>query len=280
MNMMFDVGEQITMDMQEQGDYEGFRMALLTTLGIESPVNEKEFLNEKAEDIADKIFDIVIKNYRDKSAMIAQNAYPVVKNVYENNTQYENILVPVTDGKKTMQVIANLKKGYESKGRDVVLSIEKGITLGMIDEAWKDHLRELDDLKQSVQSATYEQKDPLLIYKFESFNLFKNIVQKINSDVVSFLVKGNLPMQDPASVREAQAPRGIDHSRLKEERTDLLAQSHSDTQGPRKTAPVVRTEKKYGRNDKVKVQYKDGRILEMKYKMVEVDLRRGECRII
>ena len=125
-----------------------------------------------------------------------------------------------------------------------------------------------------------EQKDPLLIYKFESFNLFKEMVQKINTEVVSFLVKGNLPMQDPDAVKEAQAPRGIDHSRLKEERTDLLAQSHSDTQGARKTAPVTRTEKKYGRNDKVKVQYNDGRVLERKYKMIETDLKRGECRIV
>ena len=148
-----------------------------------------------------------------------------------------------------------------------MLSIEKGITLGMIDDSWKEHLRELDDLKQSVQSATYEQKDPLLIYKFESFNLFKDMIQKINSEVVSFLAKGNLPMQDADSVKEAQAPRGLDHSRLKEERTDLLSQAHSDTQGPRKTAPVTRTEKKYGRNDKVKVQYNDGRVTEKKYKM-------------
>ncbi|NQT76668.1 MAG: preprotein translocase subunit SecA [Bacteroidetes bacterium] len=280
MNMMYDVGEQITIDMQDQGDFEGFKMELITSLGIESPISEKEFLNDNSTDIADKIFDVVHKTYRSKSESIAKTAFPVIKNVYENNTQYENILVPVSDGIKTMQVIANLKKGYESEGKDVVLSIEKGITLGMIDDSWKDHLRELDDLKQSVQSATYEQKDPLLIYKFESFNLFKIIIQKINSEVVSFLVKGNLPTQDPDNIREAQAPRGIDHSKLKEERTDLLSQAHSDTQGPRKTAPVTRTEKKYGRNDRVKVQYNNGRIMEKKYKMIEHELKRGECRII
>ncbi len=280
MNMMYDVGEQITIDMQDQGDFEGFKMELITSLGVESPISEKEFLNDSSTDIADKIFDVVHKTYRSKSESIAKTAYPVIKNVYENNTQYENILVPVTDGIKTMQVIANLKKGYESEGKDVVLSIEKGITLGMIDDSWKDHLRELDDLKQSVQSATYEQKDPLLIYKFESFNLFKIIIQKINSEVVSFLVKGNLPIQNPDNIREAQAPRGIDHSRLKEERTDLLSQAHSDTQGPQKTAPITRTEKKYGRNDKVKVQYNNGRVMEKKYKMIEHDLKRGECRII
>ncbi len=280
MNMMYDVGEQITIDAQDQGDFEGFKMNLITTLGIETPISEKEFLNENSTVIADKIFEKVIKSYKEKSEMIAKNAFPVIKNVYETQTQYENILVPVTDGMKTMQIIANLKKSYESEGKDVVLSIEKGITLGMIDDSWKEHLRELDDLKQSVQSATYEQKDPLLIYKFESFNLFKEMIQKINSEVVSFLAKGNLPMQDPNAVKEAQAPRGLDNSRLKEERTDLLSQAHSDTQGSRKSAPVTRTEKKYGRNDKVKVQYNDGRIMEKKYKMIENDISRGECRII
>jgi len=280
MNMMFDVGEKITIDMQEQNDFEGFKMELITTLGIESPVTEKEFMNDNSTTIADKIFDVVMKSYREKSEVIAHNAYPVIKNVYENQSQYENILVPVTDGRKTMQIIANLKKSYESQGKDVVLSIEKGITLGMIDEAWKDHLRELDDLKQSVQSATYEQKDPLLIYKFESFNLFKNMIERINEEVVSFLAKGNIPMQDPDAVKEAQAPRGLDSSKLKEERTDLLSQSHSDTQGSKKTAPIQRTEKKYGRNDKVKVQYNDGRVIEKKFKMIETDLKRGECRII
>ncbi|MCK5764346.1 MAG: preprotein translocase subunit SecA [Bacteroidales bacterium] len=280
MNMMYDVGEQITIDAQDQDDFDGFKMDLITSLGIETPISEKEFMDDNSTVIADKIFDVVIKSYKDKAAIIAKNAYPVIKGVYENNTQYENILVPVTDGVKTIQIIANLKRSYESEGKDVVLSIEKGITLGMIDDSWKEHLRELDDLKQSVQSATYEQKDPLLIYKLESFNLFKIMIQKINNDVVSFLVKGNLPVQDPDAVREAQAPRGIDHSRLKEERTDLLSQAHSDTQGPRKTAPVTRTEKKYGRNDKVKVQYNDGRVAEKKYKMIENDLKRGECRII
>ncbi|RLD81357.1 MAG: preprotein translocase subunit SecA [Bacteroidetes bacterium] len=280
MNMMYDVGEKIIIDMQEQGDYDGFKMELITTLGIESPISEKEFSNESSTVIADKIFEVVIQSYKDKSAIIARNALPVIKNVYETQTQYENILVPVTDGIKTMQIIANLKKSYESEGKDVVLSIEKGISLGMIDEEWKEHLRELDDLKQSVQSATYEQKDPLLIYKFESFNLFKTMIEKINNEVVSFLVKGNIPMQDPNSVKEAQAPRGLDNSKLKEERTDLLSQAHSDTQGARSSTPIIRTEKKYGRNDKVKVQYNDGRVAEKKYKMVENDIKRGECRIV
>jgi len=146
-----------------------------------------------------------------------------------------------------MQVVANLKKAVENEGQEVILAVEKGVTLSHIDNAWKEHLRELDDLKQSVQTATYEQKDPLLIYKFESFELFKTMVQRTNKEIDSFLVKGNLPGQQ-ADVRQAQARRRTDMSRYKTERTDLLSQAHSDTQQKEKPQPV-KVEKKVGRND-------------------------------
>jgi preprotein translocase subunit SecA len=147
-----------------------------------------------------------------------------------------------------MNVIANLKKSYESLGKEVALSIDKGVTLATIDDSWKEHLREMDDLKQSVQAATYEQKDPLLIYKFESFQLFKNMLEKINRESISFIIKGNLPIREAGQVREAQI-RGRGNLRnLKEERTDLLSQAHADTQHPQKAMPV-KVEKKVGRND-------------------------------
>ncbi len=278
-NMMYDVCEQIVLDYQEQRDFEGFKLELLKTLAIESPYNEKEFFSVKADEITEKLFHTVYNNYRDKSDIIARKTYPVIKDVYERNTQYENIAIPFTDGSKTMQVIANLKKSYETQGKDVNLSIEKGITLGMIDDAWKEHLREMDDLKQSVQNAAYEQKDPLLIYKFESFELFKNMVQKINKDIDSFLIKGDIPIQDPDRIQEAQAPRGLDMSKMKEERTDMLSQAYSDTQGPRKTQPI-KVDKKIGRNDKVKVRYNDGREVVKKYKLVEHEIKRGACQMV
>jgi preprotein translocase subunit SecA len=278
-NMMFDVCEQIVLDYQEQSDFEGFKLELLKTLAIESPYNEKEFFSIKADEITEKLFHNVYKNYREKSDLIAKKSYPVIKDVYERNTQYENIAIPFTDGSKTMQVIANLKKSYESQGKDVNLAIEKGITLGMIDDAWKEHLREMDDLKQSVQNAAYEQKDPLLIYKFESFELFKNMVQKINKDIDSFLIKGDIPIQDPREIQEAQAPRGLDMSKMKEERTDMLSQAYSDTQGPRKTEPI-KVDKKIGRNDKIKVRYNDGREVVKKYKLVEHEIKRGACQMV
>ncbi|MCK4287787.1 MAG: preprotein translocase subunit SecA, partial [Bacteroidales bacterium] len=278
-NMMYDVCEQIVLDYQDHRDFEGFKLELLKTLAIESPYNEKEFFSVKADEIIEKLFHNVYKNYREKSDIIARKTYPVIKDVYERNTQYENIAIPFTDGSKTMQVIANLKKSYETQGKDVNLAIEKGITLGMIDDAWKEHLREMDDLKQSVQNAAYEQKDPLLIYKFESFELFKNMVQKINKDIDSFLIKGDIPIQDPREIQEAQAPRGLDMSKMKEERTDMLSQAYSDTQGPRKTQPV-KVDKKIGRNDKVKVRYNDGREVMKKYKHVEHEIKRGACQMV
>ena len=165
----------------------------------------------------------------------------------ERQTRFENIAIPITDGKRGMNVIVNLKRAVDNGAREVSLSIEKSIILGLIDNAWKEHLRELDDLKKSVQNATYEQKDPLVIYKFELFNLFKNMIEKINEEVISFLMRADIPVQDADSVKEHRA-RGIDRSKLKEERNDLLSQAHSDTQQRQITQPI-RVEKKVGRND-------------------------------
>jgi len=279
-NMMYDVGEQILTDALEQKDYEGLQMNMIRFMAMEPPYDDKEFFSKGIAEMSDEVYKIVYEHYKEKSKRIADQAYPVIRDVYENQPQYENIAIPITDGKKTMNVIANLKKSYENGGKEIILSIEKNITLAMIDEAWKEHLREMDDLKQSVQNASYEQKDPLLIYKFEAFELFKKMVQRVNGDIISFLIKGRLPIQDAASVREAKAPRGLDRSKVKEERRDLLSQAYSDTQASRPKAPVKREMPKIGRNDKVKVQYSDGRVLVAKYKMIENDLARGNCQIV
>lgn len=246
-NMIYDVGEQLVNEYQSYGDYEGFEMALLKTFANESPFEEKEFLAMRSEEATDKLFKKVYGSYQAKSKQISEKAYPVIKDVYENNTHFENIAIPISDGRKTLNVVANLKKAYEDGGREVVLATEKGISLAMIDNAWKDHLREMDDLKQSVQNATYEQKDPLLIYKFESFELFKVLVQKVNSDIVSFITKGDIPLVDSKGVSEAHV-RKSDMSKYKEERKDLLSQAHSNTQQEQVTQPL-KVEKKVGRNE-------------------------------
>ena len=246
-NMMFDFGEKLIEEYQEAKDYEGLKMELLSSMGIEPPFDEDEFLRMKTKELADKLFNTALEHYKEKARIIGEKTLPVIKNVYENQTQFENIAIPITDGKRGMNVIVNLKKAVENGAREVNLCIEKSITLGLIDNAWKEHLRELDDLKESVQNATYEQKDPLVIYKLESFNLFKAMLENINEDVISFLMRADIPMQDPNTVRESR-PQGIDKSKIREQRQDLLAQSHSDTQQRTITQPI-RKEVKVGRND-------------------------------
>ena len=246
-NMMYDFGEKLIEGYQEAKDYEGFKMDLLSTMGIEPPFDEEEFDRLKTKELADKLFDAALEHYREKARIIGEKTLPVIKNVYENQTHFENIAIPITDGKRGMNVIVNLKKAVENGAREVNLCIEKSITLGLIDNAWKEHLRELDDLKESVQNASYEQKDPLVIYKLESFNLFKAMLENINEDVISFLMRADIPTQDPNTVRESRA-QGIDRSKIREQRQDLLAQSHSDTQQRTVTQPI-RKEVKVGRND-------------------------------
>ena len=247
-NMLYDLCEQIVADYQEDRDFEGFRMELYKSLATESPVDEKEFLAINSDELTQKLFEKVYKNYVEKRNSLAQKTYPIIKNVYENQSQFENIAIPFTDGIKNVQIVVNMKKAVESEGKEVPLAFEKGITLATIDDAWKEQLREMDDLKQSVQNASYEQKDPLLIYKFESFELFKKMIQKVNLEVDSFLIKGDIYLQDESEVREAQAPKGLDRSQMREERGDMLSQAHSDTQTQVKTRPV-KVEKKVGRND-------------------------------
>jgi preprotein translocase subunit SecA len=241
-NMMYDTCENILTEAQDQGDFENLTFELLRVFGVEPPFNVQDFAEGKTDKLTESLYAHVTRSYKEKNARIAEAAMPVIREVFESAAQkYENIAIPITDGIKTMNVIANLKKAYDTDGREVALSIEKGITLGIIDNAWKDHLREMDDLKQSVQGAAYEQKDPLLIYKFESFELFKRMIQKVNKEIITFLAKARLPVQDAAQVQRAAAPEKTDMSRLQTGRSDVGG-------GQRKVEPV-RVEKKVGRNE-------------------------------
>ncbi len=244
-NMIYDTCEQLVVDYQDVSDYEGFTFELLRTFGVEPPFTEKEFAETKAEKLSDVLYVKTLETYKKKNEHIAETALPVIKEVYEKASQkYENIAIPITDGMKTMNVIANLKKAYETDGREVSLSIEKGVTLTNIDNSWKDHLREMDDLKQSVQGAAYEQKDPLLIYKFESFELFKKMIQKVNKDIISFLGKARLPVRDPDKIQRGTEQERTDMSRLQTGRSDLPG-----SRGGKEKAQPVRVEKKVGRNE-------------------------------
>ncbi|WP_321516169.1 preprotein translocase subunit SecA [Marinifilum fragile] len=244
-NMMFDVAEAIVNE-YHGGDFEEFKMELIRTFSIESPVSEEEFLKNNPSDTTQKIYDVVLDTYKRKTEGIAKQAYPVIKNVFESKGElYENIVVPFTDGSKMFNVVTHLKKAYDTEAEDVVRSFEKVSILATIDESWKEHLREMDELKQSVQNASYEQKDPLLIYKFESFNLFKAMVENVNKSVVASLTKGHIPLQDPEEVREAEV-RKRDMSNLRTSKEELGSDGRK--QAPKKAEPV-RNVQKVGRNE-------------------------------
>ena len=238
----------------EAPTYEDCKMDLLQTLAMETPFTEEEFRNEKKEKLADKAFDAAMELFKRKTERMAQIAYPVIKQVYENQGHmYENILIPITDGKRMYNISCNLKAAYESECKEVVKSFEKSILLHVIDEAWKENLRELDDLKHSVQNASYEQKDPLLIYKLESVNLFDTMVDKINNQTVSILMRGQIPVQEPQEVRQAAPEQRQDLSKYREQKQDLSdpnqqAAAQHDTREQQKREPI-RAEKTVGRND-------------------------------
>ena len=252
-NMMFDVTENLVEIYHSEGDSEGFDFDLIRSFSMDSPVKDSEFKKLSPAEVTDNVYAKVLDAYKRKVESISAQAYPVLKDVYERMShQYENVVVPISDGVRVFQVITNLKATAESEGRELARSYEKTVVLATIDDAWKEHLREMDDLKQSVQNATYEQKDPLLIYKFESFDLFKIMLAKVNKDVVSTLMKGHIPTQDPDQVREAQRKRQMDMSNLRTSKSDFSQYSSTGGGGPernqRNTEPV-RVEKKVGRND-------------------------------
>ena len=253
-NMMYDVIEKIVGDYQSSNDFDGFNLELIKEFSIESPMDESEFLKLSKEEIVDLVCKVAQETYKRKSEGICQQSWPVIKDVYEHQAAlYENIVVPITDGVKGYNIVTNLKKAYETKCRDLIRSFEKTIILYIIEEAWKEQLRELDDLKQSVQNATYEQKDPLLIYKFESFELFRIMVEKMNRDIISILMKGQLPASEANQVQRAQAPKRLDLSKYETSKKDIYGNGggdngQNDTREPQKSQPV-RVEKKVGRND-------------------------------
>ncbi|HRH38492.1 MAG TPA: SEC-C metal-binding domain-containing protein, partial [Flavobacteriales bacterium] len=268
LNMFHDVVSGLVNEYQPVGDFEGFQFELFRRFAAESPVDEEGFKRMKTDELIDRVYDGVMATYDRHMARVATQAMPVITDVYLNQgAQYENIVVPITDGIKTMQVVANLQRCYKSEGRELVSSVEKYIALAIIDNEWKEHLREMDDLRRSVQNATYEQKDPLLIYKLESFNLFKAMIERMNGEVIGFLARAGLPSAQP-QVQQAQAPRAP-QQRLQTSRTETPqfsggsrtsaprpagggappARGPMPPQGPPQPVAPVRVEKKAGRND-------------------------------
>ena len=269
MNTLYDATVALVEQARDGGDFDGFKLELFRTFALECPVTEDTFREAKTDALTDQVFKAVMEQYKRRTERMAQVADPVIRQVYENQgAMYENIMIPVTDGKRMYNVSCNLKEAYDTHSRAIVKAFQKAVTLLTIDEAWKEHLRDMDDLRQSVQNASYENKDPLLIYKLEAYNLFKTMVETMNRKTVAILMRGQIPVQEAPDeerqaapeVRQAVPERRTDMSRYRTEKDDADAAPRSaDSEGtqpqppagpaPRQPQEPVRVEKKVGRND-------------------------------
>jgi preprotein translocase subunit SecA len=252
-NTIFDVVEDIATEYKEDNNYEGFQMEIIRIFSVDPEISEKQFSELNAHKLTDTVFARIDDFYHRKLEAVANQTLPVLKDVLrERGDHIENIVVPFTDGVRQVQVSTNLKKAVETSGYEVFKAFEKTVVLALIDDAWKEHLREMDELKQSVQNAVYEQKDPLIVYKMEAFSMFKQMLATVNKDVVSFLFKGNIPSQNPEQVREARPQPRQDMSKLKVSKPELAQTANGvpvdDTRELQKTQPI-RVEQKIGRND-------------------------------
>jgi preprotein translocase subunit SecA len=279
-NMMYDTLADLVEGYQPAKDFEGFKLDFFRTFAFEPSMDADTFNTGAIDDLANALFTQASNFYREKGNRISTAALPVFKQVVEDpKNNYDKILVPITDGQKALQVTSVLKEVMDTNGQSLISDIEKGISIAIIDDQWKEHLRAMDDLRQSVQGAVYEQKDPLLIYKFESFELFKSLVSRVNQEIVSFLFRGDLPANDPSSVRQAPASQPK-QPKLQESHPGTDVPSTSSGRAPQqsrpKPAPVVNTGKTYGRNDAVTiVNMQSGEERNVKYKKAEPLLQQG-----
>jgi preprotein translocase subunit SecA len=286
LTMLYDTCDDMVANAKAGEGVENFKINVLSLLGFDFTITPDEFAKQDQTVISERLYEEALKHYQHKNKVAAEKSFPIVMDIFKTRGgTIENILVPFTDGIKQIGVAANLKKCVESKNGELIKSMEKMITLAIIDQQWKEHLRDMDDLKQSVQNAVYEQKDPLLIYKFEGFEAFKRFVAKVNEETISFLMKADVPVREAEQVQEARSQKRQRLSEQKEESRSLLQGGGSQPQGSERPVEEkimpVKSEKIAGRNDKVSVQYPNGQVLkDVKYKKVEEDIKAGRCIVI
>jgi preprotein translocase subunit SecA len=265
LNTIYDNTTSIVETYTDNMDYEGFKLELFRTFAMETPVTEEEFRELKSNQLTDKLFDVALQLFKRRMERLVQVANPVIRQVYETQgAQYENILIPITDGIRMYNISCNLKEAYTTESKAIGKAFQKSIILHTIDEAWKEHLREMDELRHSVQNASYENKDPLLIYKLESYNLFKSMVDAMNKKTAGILMRGQIPVREEApgrterrvDVRQAHEQKRQDMSRYRTEKSDVTGGGGDPLHPKPPTGPAqprqqvpVRVEKKVGRND-------------------------------
>tara|TARA_B100001057_G_scaffold495319_1_gene594067 strand:- start:1936 stop:2886 length:951 start_codon:yes stop_codon:yes gene_type:complete len=288
-NMIFDISNVIVVNAQQNADFEDLKYNVIASFGIELPFSEKEFLEKDATLLTEELYKEAKDKYQRKKERIKSTTFPVIKNIYENQSNnIENIVIPFTDGRKAMKIVTKLEKVYETEGSEALKALERNITLAFIDNEWKEHLREMDFLKQSVYHAQYEQKDPLLIYKLEGYELFQNMMDKMNRDIISFLMKCQLhdPNEQTVSSAPSQKPRQ-DFSKLKAGREDLAQATQMNNEmaqqnqsQPVKHSPVM-VAKKPGRNERVKIlNLQNGETKELKFKQAEPLINSGAWQMV
>ncbi|MEC8723754.1 MAG: preprotein translocase subunit SecA [Bacteroidota bacterium] len=288
-NMVYDTAEIITETNKAANDYKNFEFELIRYFSMSAPMSKSEFKNQLPQELTKIIYKEAFEHYESKMERNADLAFPVIKNVYENQRgKFKRIVVPFTDGSKTLQVITDLEKSYQTNGKQLVTDFEKNISLAIIDDAWKTHLRKMDELKQSVQLAVHEQKDPLLIYKFESFELFKSMIDQVNKDVISFLFKGEIPRETAKTIQEAKTRRREKVQTTKDvilNMDERSAQSRVAGANTQKSSSVIETivreQPKIGRNDKVNIKNLiSGESKTVKYKQALPLIQKGEWILI
>ena len=287
-NMIYDTCESIVISNKSVNDYKNFEFELIRYFSITTDINSESFESMNEKEITDKIYSVVLKHYLNKIENNAKLAFPVIKHVYEKQREkYKRIVVPFTDGIKTLQVITDLEKAYNSDGEQLVTDFEKNISLAILDDSWKTHLRKMDELKQSVQLAVHEQKDPLLIYKFEAFELFKTLIDSVNKEILSFLFKAEISTDNNKNVQEAtrrRRPMNVNTSKDEIPNTEELRQRNraiTNQQSNQQVETIIRSKPKVGRNDKVMIKnIKTAEKKEMKYKHAEKLVNSGEWMII
>lgn len=287
-NMIFDTTEIIAEANKGANDFKNFEFELIRYFSMPSPISDADFGKLTVQEITSKVYKAAFDHYKDKMTRNADIAFPVIKNVYETQRdKFKRIVVPFTDGIKTLQVVTDLEKAYETKGKQLITDFEKNIALAIIDDAWKTHLRKMDELKQSVQLAVHEQKDPLLIYKFEAFELFKAMIDQVNKEVISFLFKGELPTETQNTIQEARVRKQEKLQTQKDEIPNMderSAQSRAagNTQRqPEVVETIVRDHPKIGRNDRVTIKHvMSGENKTVKYKQAEPLINKGEWVLV
>ncbi|MGC4039673.1 MAG: preprotein translocase subunit SecA [Flavobacterium sp.] len=286
-NMMYDTCELIVGDNKVKNDFKNFEFELIRYFSITSPVTAAEFEKQTEMEITGKVYKAAMAYYTEKTERSAREALPIITDVYkrEGNT-FERIIVPFSDGIKTLNVITDLKKAYDTNGAQLVADFEKNITLAIVDEAWKKHLRKMDELKQSVQLAVHEQKDPLLIYKLEAFKLFRSMLDGVNKEVISFLFKGDLPQQQQNNIQEAREVRQKQNYTESKDEIESSESANREagqaaSQRPQVTETIVRDQPKINRNDNVTIKHvMSGKTETMKYKKAESMVASGEWVIV